>query len=50
MIETEKRYWVNGYQIRGGWFKTYTFSLFGYGVLIAWGRKTKPKIVLYSLT
>lgn len=39
MTITEKAHWVNGYQIRGGWFKTFTFLIFNLGVLIYWGSK-----------
>ena len=33
MIKTEKKHWVNGYQIRGGYFKTYTFNIKSLGVM-----------------
>lgn len=39
MIKTEKKYWVNGYQIRGGWFKTLNLSILSYGVMFSWGKK-----------
>lgn len=39
MTHTEKRHWENGYQIRGGWFKTWTFSFGNIGVMISNGDK-----------
>lgn len=41
MIKTEKKYWVNGHQVRGGWFHTYTISLWNYGLLVSWGKKVE---------
>lgn len=38
MKKTEKRHWVNGYQVRGGWHKTLSLSSFNYAVMFSWGR------------
>jgi hypothetical protein len=51
MIQTEKRYWRNGYQVRGGWFKTLALSLFCYGVIINNTKNTGVyEINFYKLT
>ena len=34
MYKTEKKYWVNGYQIRGKGFWTYTLSIGWLGIMI----------------
>lgn len=39
IFKTEKKHWVNGHQVRGGWFHTLNISLFGYGLQFAWGDK-----------
>ena len=59
MITTEKKHWVNGHQVRGGWFHTWTASLAGHAVMICWGtmpkhraqgmKRNKLKIVFYKL-
>lgn len=38
MTETFKKYWVNGYQIRGSWFKSYTLNIGNIGVMFMWGK------------
>ncbi len=48
MRKTERKHWVNGYQIRGGWHKTLAFSVGNLAVLLAWGRNL-PKIELFLL-
>lgn len=40
MQYTQKKHWSNGYQVRGGWFKTYTFRIFNLGIMVSNG-KTK---------
>lgn len=45
---TEKKHWVNGHQIRGGWFHTLNMSLFSIGVMLSWGKRTK--VTLFRLT
>lgn len=40
MIKTQNKHWRNGYQVRGGWFKTWAFSFLSYGVII---NNTKEK-------
>lgn len=37
MTNTQKKHWVNGYQNRSGWHNTITMSLFGFGLMIAFG-------------
>lgn len=37
MQNTSRKHWVNGHQIRGGWFHTFNFSLGGYGFMLCWG-------------
>lgn len=37
MTNTQKKHWVNGYQNRSGWHNTITMSLFGFGLMIAYG-------------
>lgn len=44
MKTTEKRYWVNGHQVRGGWFHTLNMSLFYYGVMVSWGKTFKVEV------
>lgn len=46
MTHTEKKYWENGYQIRGGWFKTWAFSFGDIGIMITNG---KPLIEIFKL-
>lgn len=50
MKTTERKYWVNGWQVRGngfGWRKHYclTFSLFNIGVLIS----SNPSLEVFKL-
>jgi hypothetical protein len=40
MKKTEKRYWVNGHQVRGGWFHTFNFQIFNIGIMIDWKKKS----------
>jgi len=55
MKTTTKKHWVNGHQIRGGWFHTYTASFGRYGVMLSWGklpngyRVDRLKIDFYKL-
>jgi len=54
MRKTEKNYWVNGHQVRGGWFHTFNVSLFGFGLMISWGKpptgeKIKNRIMVFKL-
>jgi len=35
MIKTEKKHWVNGYQVRGTDFKTYIFNIKSLGVMFS---------------
>jgi len=37
MEKTEKKYWVNGHQVRGGFFHTFNFSIFNIGMMISYG-------------
>lgn len=38
--KTERKYWSNGYSIRGNGYKDYAFSFYFGGVLISWrGRR-----------
>lgn len=39
MTNTEKKHWVNGYQVRGRVCHTFALSLFNYGVLISWNTR-----------
>jgi hypothetical protein len=48
MRKTEHKHWVNGYQIKGGWHKTFTFSAGRLAILLAWGRGL-PQVELFWL-
>jgi len=37
MKTTQKKHWQNGYQVRGGWYKTIALSLFNYAIMFSWG-------------
>lgn len=56
MQTTNKKHWVNGHQLRGGWFHTFNMSIWNYGVMISWGelpngcRKEKIKIEFFKLS
>lgn len=41
MKKTEKKYWQNGYSIRGEHFHQIGLSLFNYAILVSWSIKTK---------
>ena len=55
MIYTEKAHWVNGHQVRGGWFHTLNLSLGSYGIMLSWaypknkGVTKLPHINFYRL-
>jgi hypothetical protein len=49
MKTTHRKHWVNGYQIRGGWHKTFTMSCYFYAVMFSWGGKSKLQIELFKL-
>lgn len=56
MITTDKKHWVNGHQVRGGFFHTVTFQLplTNKAVMISWGQGKKApafrlKVKLYKL-
>lgn len=36
---TEKKHWLNGHDIRGGWFHTWAWTDDTYGIIFSWGRK-----------
>lgn len=47
MTQTEKKHWQNGYQIRGGWHKTYALSIGSIGIILC---NCRPFISIYKLT
>jgi hypothetical protein len=49
MINTELKHWVNGHQVRGGWFHTLTLSVGRIGLMICWGGGRMRGIELYKL-
>ena len=49
MIKTEKKHWVNGYQIRGGYFKTFNLSIFNRGVMFSYPVAKKIEVRFYKL-
>lgn len=55
MKTTEKKYWVNGHQLRGGWFHTVNISVRSLVVMVSWGtlpngyRHDSLKIKFYKL-
>jgi len=50
MIKTEKKYWVNAYQVRGGGkHKTFTISILNIGIMFIL-YKNIPSIEFYKLT
>lgn len=49
MRKTEKKYWENGYSIRGGHFKQFAFSFLSLGVIIYWGKNQLCGINFYKL-
>lgn len=45
MIETtEKKHWLNGHDVRGGWFHSWAWTDDEYGVLFFWGWKNLLKL------
>lgn len=48
MKKTEKKHWVNGHQVRGGWFHTLNLSLGNQGLMVYWG-KGRVEIERYQL-
>jgi hypothetical protein len=50
METTQKKHWQNGYQVRGGWFHTFNFSLFSFGFMVSWGKKEiKNRLKVFKL-
>ena len=59
MRKTQKKHWINGHQIRGGWHHSLALSLFNIAVMFTWGTmpeeyglkkwKIKLKVELYKL-
>ena len=49
MNTTEKIHWLNGYQVRGGWFKTLALSFANIGILFCWGNKLQKQGFYKSL-
>lgn len=49
MIKTEQKHWVNGYQIRGGYFRTYTFDIFALGFMLVWGKGVRARLSIFKL-
>jgi hypothetical protein len=47
MKKTEKQYWVNGYQVRGKNFKTFTISIGNIGIMISNNGISLYKLVPY---
>ena len=47
--KTEKKHWVNGHQLRGGWCNTFNISLLSLGVMISWGGRKPITIDTYHL-
>ena len=43
---TERKHWVNGHQVRGGWYHTLAFSLGNRAWMICWGKKKDGTKVL----
>lgn len=43
MEKTERKHWVNGHMVKGGWFHVFTFAIpvVDIGILIAWGIQAK---------
>lgn len=35
MRKTEKKYWANGYSIRGKWFKQWAYSFLNIGIIVS---------------
>lgn len=48
MYETEKKYWKNGFQVRGKNFYTITLSIFNLGIMLS-GTKIITKIKSFHL-
>lgn len=46
---TEKRYWVNGHQKRGGNFHSVTASLFNWGIMVSWATGERREVTLFRL-
>lgn len=58
LLPTERKYWLNGYQVRaGGKFKTLALSFFNLAIMICWGwkytdagyKRFLPNFVFYKL-
>lgn len=47
-MTTNKKNWVNGHQVRGGWFNTFTFSIFNFGIMLIWGIEPKNNRFTYN--
>jgi len=50
MTLTEKKYWVNGHQVRGVNFHTISLSAFGYGIMFCFGSTYKGVFIPYFNT
>lgn len=46
---TERRHWVNGHQVRGGWFHTFNMSIFSVGLMFSWGGRRGLAVKIYKL-
>jgi hypothetical protein len=46
MITTEKKYWQNGYQIRGGHFKSLALSFLNLAIMFCWTKKERGIITI----
>lgn len=53
MIKTEKKYWSNGWSLRGGFYNAYALNIFNLGIIIYWSsqkdRKVKQHLYFYKL-
>lgn len=48
ITQTERKHWVNGHQVRGGWFHTFNMNIFSLGIMFSWGRVFK--VEFFNLT
>ena len=48
MTTTNKANWVNGHQIRGGWFNTLTISFLNIGIMFIWGINQQKHRFVYD--
>ena len=46
---TEQKHWVNGYQLRGGYFRTLNISLLGYGIMFSYPIANSINVTLFKL-